>query len=106
MIPYTYIFLRKDLKPVYHIIQAGHAIQEAALAFGRPTGEIPIHFTLFEVKGIVHLLKTAEFLESFGIKYKMFHEPDFDTGYTAIATEPLAGMQHLFKKYKLFICDK
>ena len=101
-IPYTYIFLRKDLKPVYYIIQAGHAIQEAAFAFGKPESMVPVHFTLFEVKNSVDLLKTAEHLERIGIKYKMFYEPDDETGYTAIATEPLIGKGKTFKKYKLF----
>ena len=93
MTPFTYIFLRKDMKPVYHIIQAAHAAQEAGIAFGKPEGEIPIHLGLFEVKNQAELFKTAEVLEKLGIRFKMFYEPDDETGYTAIATEPIFSKQ-------------
>lgn len=101
-IPYTYVFVRKDMKMVYYIIQAAHAAQEAGIAFGaHPSGE-QIHHGLFEVKDEQELFAVAKHLEAHKIKFKMFYEPDDDTGYTAIATEPVVDMKHVVQKFKFF----
>ena len=101
-IPYTYIFVRKDMKMVYYIIQAAHAAQEAGIAFGAHKSNLPIHVCLFEMKDEKELFKTAKYLEQNGIQYKMFHEPDDDTGYTAIATAPVTGKKTVMKGFKFF----
>lgn len=101
-VPYTYIFLRKDMKMVYYIIQAAHAAQEAGIAFGAHKSGLPIHFGLFEVKDEKELLKVSKYLSKNGIKFKMFEETDDNTGYTAIATEPLVGKKNLMKGFNLF----
>ena len=101
-IPYTYIFVRKDMKMVYYIIQAAHAAQEAGIAFGAHKSGLPIHFGLFEMRDEKELFKTSKYLEQNGIRFKLFHEPDDDTGYTAIATEPVTGKKRVMKGFKFF----
>lgn len=86
-----YIFIRQDLTKCQQIVQAAHATHQAGIRFGDT--ELPTHFVLIGVKDQNELLKTSQYLLQNGIEYEMFHEPDFDTGYTAIATIPLIGEQ-------------
>ncbi len=101
-IPYTYIFLRKDMKQVYYPIQAAHAAQEAGIKFGAHKSGLPIHFALFEVRDELELFKTSKYLEKHGIEFVMFHEPDDDTGYTAIATKPYTDKKELMQGFRFF----
>jgi len=101
-IPYTYVFVRKDMKMVYYIIQAAHAAQEAGIAFGAHKSGLPIHHGLFEAKDEKDLFKIAKHLDANKIDYVMFHEPDDDTGFTAIATAPVTGKKHVMKGFKFF----
>lgn len=99
--PYTYCFIRKDLPTHYQIIQAAHATQEITKSIEHP--EQTCHFILFEAKDEKHLTDIKIKLDMSGIKSHMFNEPDYGTGYTAIATEPIWGeARKLFKKYKMF----
>jgi hypothetical protein len=82
---YTYCFIRKDIPIHAQIIQTAHA----CLQSDKPKTVNSI--VLFEVKNEDHLIKTNEYLKSRGIKTYIFFEPDYDTGYTAISTEPLHG---------------
>lgn len=82
---YTYCFIRKDIPIHAQIIQTAHACLQSAAP--KTVNSI----VLFEVKNEEHLIKTNEYLKSRGIKTYIFFEPDYDTGYTAIATEPLHG---------------
>lgn len=104
MTPYTYCFIRKDLEPHYQIIQAAHATHEIALRLGEEEKpQKTSHLILFEAKDEKHLLKIKEQLETKGIFNHIFHEPDHDTGYTAIATAPIYGEDRkMFRKYKMF----
>lgn len=101
-IPYTYVFIRRDMKMVYYIIQAAHAAQEAGIKFGAHKSGLPIHHGLFEAKDEKDLFKIAKYLDAHKIPYVMFHEPDFDTGYTAIATAPVTGKKTVMKGFNFF----
>lgn len=47
--------------------------------------------------------KLSFYLKEHNIAHHMFYEPDYNTGYTAICTEPIYGEQRkLFKKFKLW----
>jgi hypothetical protein len=95
-----YIFIREDLSGPQRIVQAAHAAHEAGQEFGKEPGST--HIVLIGMPSQDKLLKTAEHLELHDIEYRMFHEPDYDTGYTAIATRPLRGDQRKpLKRYSL-----
>lgn len=85
---YTYLFIRRDLTAPQQIVQAAHAAACAGYSFGEHS-----HLICFGIKTEADLQKAAMFLESKGIKFEMFYEPDNDTAYTAICTEPLRGEQ-------------
>lgn len=85
---YTYLFIRKDLTGPQQIVQAAHAALEAGHRFGEHS-----HLICFGAQDEEDLLKQARYLDQQGIKFQMFHEPDNDTGFTAICTEPLQGDQ-------------
>jgi len=89
------------LSPHYQIIQTAHATQEIAKQIKHP--DRTCHLILFEAKNEEHLIGIKEKLDEQGIKAHMFHEPDWNTGYTAIATEPIYGEdRQFFKKFKMF----
>jgi hypothetical protein len=83
---YTYLFIRRDLPGPTQIVQAAHAAAEAGHKFGEHS-----HLICFGIHDQNDLLKASIFLESKGIRFQMFFEPDHNTGYTAICTEPLKG---------------
>lgn len=99
--PYTYCFIRKDLPLHYQIIQAAHATQEITKECDHP--DRTCHFILFEAKDECDLTKIKEKLDVNGIKSHMFNEPDYGTGFTSIATEPIYGeARKFFKKFKMY----
>lgn len=99
--PFVYIFVRKDLPRIHQTIQASHAAHEAGIEFGKIDGQ-QSHFCIFGVKDEEQLMAAAWQIEQNEIKHSIFHEPDFDMGYTALATEPIAGEKRLlFKNYSL-----
>lgn len=79
------------------LVQLGHAcLQQKAPAKVNS-------LILFEVKNEDHLVQTKAYLDSRGIDSYMFFEPDYDTGYTAIATEPIEGEDRkMFAKFNLW----
>ena len=90
--PYMYIFIREDLTGPQRIVQASHAAHEAGHEFGKPD-DGSTHIVLIGIKTQECLLTAAQHLERHDIPYRMFHEPDYDTGFTAIATKPLIGAE-------------
>jgi len=89
---YLYLFIRTDLSPRVQVIQTAHATFELGLELSRddyPNGKT--NFVLFGIDSERDLIKLKRDLEKDGIRYHCFHEPDYDTGYTALATEPLQG---------------
>ncbi len=98
---YTYCFLRKDLPDVVRAIQLAHATLELGKMLD---SQEPIaNLILFEVQNEEELVRVSSWLVESGIKHHMFHEPDWNTGYTAICCEPLTGDQRVpFSGFKLF----
>lgn len=89
------------MSPHYQIIQAAHATQEITKELEHP--EKTCHFILFEAKDQTNLINIKMKLDERGIKSHMFFEPDHNTGFTAIATEPIYGDDRkFFKKFKMF----
>jgi len=97
-----YIFIRKDLSEAYKIIQAGHALFEHAITLNDKPKQTS-HFCLLEAKDENELIQIAGKLEFKDINYTMFNEPDYATGYTAIAAGPIydSDRKH-FKKYRIY----
>lgn len=102
--PYTYCFVRKDIPVAYQIVQACHACLERGLTLEQDKKPKETSFLiLFEVKDEKALLKVAQYLDENSVSYEKFFEPDYDTGYTALATEPVYGEgRNLFKRFKLW----
>lgn len=101
--PYMYIFVRKDLTMPQQIVQASHAALEAGFVYDQPTGST--HIVLIGVKNQAELIKVGNRLTSCNIDHQKFFEPDYDTGYTAIATRPLFGAEREpLKRYSLYTC--
>ena len=95
--PYTYLFIRKDLSIPQQIVQASHAAHNAGFRFGDHS-----HMVCFEIDGEDKLLTAAMHLETNGIAFHMFHEPDIGE-HTAICTMPLCGQQRRpLKRFKLY----
>lgn len=89
---HLYLFIRRDLSPRVQAIQCSHATFELGLELARadyPKGET--NFVLFGVDSERDLINLRRELDRDGIRYHLFKESDYDTGYTALATEPLAG---------------
>lgn len=96
MTPYIYVFIRKDLTPEQMIVQSCHACLEL------PKAPKETHLILLGIRNESELVKTSQMLDSKGIKHQMFFEPDYSTGFTAIATEPCYGARRrTFSKYRL-----
>ncbi len=84
------------------MVQSCHAAQESGLNFPNPTNETNSLIVL-TVKSQAQLEKAYREIESHGIKLVKFHEPDWDYGFTAFASEPVYQDQRVsFKKYRLF----
>ena len=100
-IPYMYVFVRTDMSAAQQIVQAAHATYDAGQKFEK-TKEL--HLILFGVKGQDELIRASERIGTLGVDHCMFYEPDYDTGYTAIATEPLYGAdRHVMRRYDLYL---
>jgi len=84
------------------MVQIAHSALEAGRDLGKPT--TPTHLILLGAKSEAHLLDIAQALEMQDIKFRLFHEPDYDTGYTSLTTEPLYSdeARKYFKKHSLY----
>jgi hypothetical protein len=100
--PYTYIFIRKDLSMAQQLVQASHAALEAGHEFEKPHKTSSIILIGADDKD--DLYKIGERLAKHGIRHHTFHEPDFDMGHSAIATEPLYTKEQrsVMRKYQLY----
>lgn len=85
---YAYTFIRKDLPIQHQLVQACHSALEAGSEF-KEAGMIP-HLILCEAKDTKHLDSIGNFLDSCGIRYHKFFEPDNNMGHSSITTEPLS----------------
>lgn len=98
------MFVRTDLPYAQQIVQAAHATLEAGFRFEKP--EKTSHIVLISADNEDELHNIAHYLSNKGIMYEIFYEPDNDTGFTAIATQPLHGQQRKpLKRFKLLQGD-
>lgn len=67
------------------MVQACHACQEAGARFGCPS---ETHLVVVSVPNEQSLLEIAGNMRGHGIDHTLFFEPDYDTGHTAVCTEP------------------
>jgi len=82
------------------VVQSAHACIEATKSFLDNNLEHP-HLVVLGVKGEHQLYNSARKLDSAGIRYRIFTEPDRNDEATAIATEPIFGEQRrLFRNYR------
>lgn len=102
MHPYTYIFVRTDIPFAQQLVQASHAALEAGFEFDKPDETSSI--IVIPAANQEKLYEIAERLDFYDIKFKMFFEPDFDMGHSAIATQPITdkNMRFKMKKYPLY----
>lgn len=105
---YQYVFVRKDMPKHYHIIQTAHAVQLATLEHTKDIGwakSLPIHLILLEVNNEAQLNDVEWLLTGASIRTSKFYEPDYDTGYSALACELLARddprREHM-KQYRMY----
>lgn len=83
------------------MVQANHACFEMGMKVQNKP-QIVCHMVLCLTINEEELDKLSTYLKGHGIAHHMFYEPDFETGHTAICTEPIYNEQRkLFKKFKL-----
>lgn len=84
------MFVRQDIPIEHQIVQSCHA----ALTMGSQVivDGIP-NIVLIGVPSLKSLERVQAKLDSHGIEYRAWTEPDFNLGFTSIATEPLTKEQ-------------
>lgn len=94
--------VREDLSFAQQIVQSCHSLLESVL-FKPPNLYIPHpHLVLCSVSDEQELLIFAEKLNSRGIKFSLFQEPDIGNVYTSLSTEPISGeTRRIFSKLRL-----
>ena len=99
---YVYTWIRTDLPIEQQIVQAAHSALEAGRDFGKPARDS--HLILLSAKSQAELIKISQRLTTHGIRHHMFHEPDYDRGYTSITTEPLTSDEDraIFRRYSMY----
>lgn len=99
---YIYTFIREDISPEQKIVQIGHACHEAGKRAS--TDRDISSLILLSSRDQEDLERIAMKLDSRGIKFYMFHEPDNNMGFSAICTEPIydSAIRSFFRKWDLF----
>lgn len=87
---YVYIFVRQDIPLEHQIVQSNHAALSLASHYG--VDGIP-NIVLIGVPDKSALELVCERLTANQIPHWSWEEPDFDFGFTAIATAPISGQQ-------------
>ena len=84
------------------MVQIAHSALEAGRDLGKPS--TPSHLILLGAKSEAQLLDISQALKLQDIKFSLFFEPDYDTGYTSLTTEPLYSdeARKYFRKFKLY----
>lgn len=99
------IICRDDLTQGYKVVQSAHALADFAVKHQDEflNWQMGSNYLCCLEASEMKINLTIEKLESLGIKYHIFCEPDIGNKMTAIAVEALDRKQHskLFKKFKL-----
>lgn len=85
------MLVRTDLTESQQLCQAVHAAHEAGIRFGDPQRISSV--VVCSVPDEASLLLAKEKLDRFGIRSSVFVEPDLSDQSTALATEPIVGVQ-------------
>ena len=97
---YIYIAVRTDLPLADQVCQVAHAAHLAGKKF--PFGD-NTHLVLLKVKNEQKLFNLADELDSAGVLFELFYEPDDEMGFTALATQAIIGHQReLFGRYHIW----
>lgn len=97
-----YVLVRTDISLAQQMVQAVHAAAEAARDHYRPDHGIASAIVL-QVPNQAALLQAQAQLHAKGIQTKLFFEPDFDMGDSALATEPVTDEQRkLLRRWPLW----
>ncbi len=100
---YTYVFVRTDIPVSQQIVQSNHAALEAGIFLGNQEQSEPSSLISIAVKNKYQLEKAINYLKSQNVELIEFHEPSWDYGLTAFATEPIhIDSKHIFKRYQLW----
>lgn len=96
------MFVRQDITLAQQIVQSNHATFEAARRSKLDHNEIP-YCIVIGVPDKAALRRVIEKLKGLGIGHHEYHEPDYDLGLTAVATDPL-GPDHrrMLSNYRLW----
>jgi hypothetical protein len=100
--PYVYVLIRTDIPLAQQLVQSNHAALQAGFDFKKP--EAISRLIVLSVPSKTALLAAATQLEMCGIGHHLFFEPDFEIGYSALATQPLYHRKDrdCLKKYPLY----
>jgi hypothetical protein len=96
---YSYIVCRRDMTPSYQAVQSAHAAMEMGFRTMTPGG--PVHIVLLGISNQEELLELADKLQRENVKFELFYEPDYETGYTALCTYPMEGKVKALGKLQL-----
>lgn len=87
---YIYVFVRQDLPLEHQLVQSNHATWSMGAKYG---DESTPNMVLIGVADICALEAVSELLAANQIPQWIWHEPDFNFGFTSIATAPIRGAQ-------------
>jgi hypothetical protein len=97
----VYVLVRKDLPPAQQVVQSCHAVAEAARSF-LPAGQEHPHIIVCQVRDEPALRQSLHRLQTHGVRFRAFLEPDLGNELTALATEPVFdGTRRLFRRFPL-----
>lgn len=83
-------------------MQSCHACIESAKAFRLEELDDHPSVIILDIKTEAKLNNVKNYLDSIGVKFVSFHEPDRDNELTSIATEPIfEDRRRFFKKFQL-----
>lgn len=89
---YVYVFVRQDIPLQQQLVQSNHATLSLASHYG--IEGIP-NIVAIGVPDQAGLEEACAILSANQIPHWRWEEPDFDYGFTAIATAPISGDQRL-----------
>jgi hypothetical protein len=99
----VYVLVRRDLPAAQQAVQAIHAALEAGRAGLIARGGEHPHVVLCRVSSIGALLRASDQLKGAQIRHQVFCEPDLDCAPTALATEPVRGLNRAhFRRFQLY----
>lgn len=100
---YIYIFVRQDIPLAQQAVQSLHAMHKLVTVLGSDYDVNPPNVVYIGVPNRASLEKTLEKLKAHQIVHVRWDEPDWDMGFTSIATAPLSGeRKSVLSNYRLW----